>query len=137
VVVLTLLRGLRWIAVHSALAGFVAIQILTSALNVQAWPAGLRFVSVYVLGFACFALATECSANPQGRWAQQRRTQAQGGLLQSGRHEAGQPGRADWRPIVTALPPKFPKVLKTDSVDEWLKRLEAVGGPCLAHQDRG
>jgi len=51
--------GFRWTPVHSALAAFVATQVLTSALNAGAWPRGLRLVTVYILGYACFALMAD------------------------------------------------------------------------------
>ena len=62
------IRGrLRWTTVHTALAGFVAVQILSTALNAWVWPQGPKFVSVYVLGFACFALAAEWARGAGGR----------------------------------------------------------------------
>lgn len=62
------LRGhWRWTPVHTALAIFVGAQILTSLLNAGAWPQGLKFVTIYVLGFACFALAAECARGAAGQ----------------------------------------------------------------------
>jgi hypothetical protein len=62
------LRGRwRWTTVHTALAVFVGAQILTTLLNAGPWPRGLRFVTVYVLGFACFALAAECARGADGQ----------------------------------------------------------------------
>ena len=64
-------RGrLRWTSVHTALAVFVAVQVLTTALNARAWPQGPKFVTIYLLGFSCFALAAECARGADG----QRRT---------------------------------------------------------------
>lgn len=61
-------RGrLGWTGVHSALAVFVAAQALTTALNAAVWPDGLKFVTVYLLGFACFALAAECARSADGQ----------------------------------------------------------------------
>ena len=59
--------GLRWTAVHTALAVFVAVQVVTTALNAGTWRAGPKFVTVYVLGFACFALAAEWTRDADGR----------------------------------------------------------------------
>jgi hypothetical protein len=56
---LRLTRRLHWTSVHSALAAFVAAQVVTSLLSASAWPAGPKFSTVYVLGFACFCLAAE------------------------------------------------------------------------------
>ncbi len=64
--VLALRRGLRWTAVHSALAVFTAIQVLTSLLATSAWPSAFKFSSIYVLGFACFALAAAAAAGRDG-----------------------------------------------------------------------
>ena len=58
---------LRWTRVHTASAVFVGAQLLTAAANVSAWPEGLKFVTVYVLGFACFALAVECARGVDGQ----------------------------------------------------------------------
>lgn len=68
-VVLGLARGrnLRWTPVHTALGLFVVVQIATSALSARTWPAGLKFVTIYALGFACFALAAECAWGPDGQ----------------------------------------------------------------------
>ena len=57
------LRGrLRWTPVHVALAVFVAVQILTTLLNVGAWPRGIVLVTVYVFGLACFALTADIAS---------------------------------------------------------------------------
>jgi O-antigen ligase len=61
-------RGrVRWTGVHSALAMFVGAQVLTTVIDAPAWPSGLKFVTIYVLGFACFALAAECARGPDGQ----------------------------------------------------------------------
>jgi O-antigen ligase len=61
-------RGrLRWTGIHTALAVFVGAQIVTTMLNVGGWPPGIRFVTVYVMGFACFALASEWSRGAHGQ----------------------------------------------------------------------
>jgi Integrase core domain. len=64
----------------------------------------------------------------QRRAAQQRRTPGPAGSLQSGRHEAGHPGRAARRPIGTAPPPGVPQALTTDSGESHL-RLPCWTGP--------
>src|SRR5947199_3174933 len=64
--VLAVRRGLHWTPVHSVLAAFTAVQILTSMFAVRTWPSGLKFVTVYVLGFACFALAAEWAREGDG-----------------------------------------------------------------------
>src|SRR5438128_2044943 len=63
-------RGrMRWTNVHTALAVFVAAQLLAAGGNALAWPQGLKFVTVYILGFSCFALAFECAQGVDGqRW---------------------------------------------------------------------
>jgi hypothetical protein len=58
--------GLRWTPVHSALALFAGIQMLTSILAVSTWPQGPKFASVYVLGFACFALTAAWAGGAAG-----------------------------------------------------------------------
>lgn len=58
---------LRWTPIHTALAVFVGMQVLTSMLNAGVWPQGLKFVTVYVLGFACFCLAAEWARSAEGR----------------------------------------------------------------------
>jgi len=58
--------GLRWTPVHSALAVFAGVQVLTSILAASAWPQGPKFASVYVLGFACFALTAAWAAGGGG-----------------------------------------------------------------------
>jgi MFS family permease len=59
-------RGLNWTPVHSALLLFTGVQVLTSVLAAPQWPPGPRFASVYVLGFACFALAAAWAADRHG-----------------------------------------------------------------------
>jgi len=60
-------RGrLRWTSVHSALAAFVGIQLLTTAVNATTWPQGPKFVTIYLLGFSCFALAAEWARGTDG-----------------------------------------------------------------------
>jgi O-antigen ligase len=66
-VVLALSRRLRWTGVHVALAVFLATQVFTSILNMKERPQGLKFSAIYVLGFACFALAAECSRRQADR----------------------------------------------------------------------
>jgi O-antigen ligase len=61
VALLVLRRPLSWGPVHWAVAAFVGAQLLTSVLNARAWPQGLKFVTVYLLGFACFALTAEAA----------------------------------------------------------------------------
>jgi hypothetical protein len=58
---------LRWTSIHSALLVFVGAQVLTTMLNATAWPQGPKFVTVYLLGFACFCLTHEWANSPQGR----------------------------------------------------------------------
>ena len=67
VAVLGLARRLRWTSVHSALAVFVGVQMVTSALNARVWPQGLKFMAVYVLGLACFCLAAEWARSVDGQ----------------------------------------------------------------------
>ncbi len=55
--------GFRWTAVHWALAAFVAVQVLTSVLNMGTWPRGIVLVTVYLLGFACFALMADVASD--------------------------------------------------------------------------
>ena len=62
-------RRIRWTPIHSALGVFVGTQVVTTALNAHAWPQGLKFVTVYLLGFACFAVAAEWTRSMQAqRW---------------------------------------------------------------------
>jgi len=61
------LRRWRWTTAHTALALFVGAQILTSVLSAGAWPQGPKFVTIYVLGFACFALAAEYARGADGQ----------------------------------------------------------------------
>ena len=62
VIVHALRTGFRWTPVHAALALFVAVQILTTLLNITVWPHGIVLVTVYVLGFACFALTADIAS---------------------------------------------------------------------------
>ncbi len=64
---LSAVHRLRWTPVHSALALFVGVQVLTTLVNAGPWPQGLKFVTIYVLGFACFCLAAELARSPEGR----------------------------------------------------------------------
>jgi hypothetical protein len=64
---LRVVHRLRWTPVHSALALFVGVQVLTTLVNAGPWPQGLKFATVYVLGFACFCLAAELARSPEGR----------------------------------------------------------------------
>lgn len=65
--ILGLRGGVRWTAVHTALALFVTAQVVTTALNAGAWRQGPKFVTIYVLGFACFALAAEWTRDADGQ----------------------------------------------------------------------
>jgi hypothetical protein len=58
---------LHWTRVHTALALFVGAQVLTTAINARTWTQGPKFVTVYLLGFACFALAAACARGLDGR----------------------------------------------------------------------
>ncbi len=62
----------RWTAVHTALALFVAVQGVTSVARAASWPQGLKFVTIYVLGFGCFAVAAELARGAFGRHAAER-----------------------------------------------------------------
>ena len=63
-----LARGrLRWTSVHTAVAVFLGVQVLSAAVNVRTWTPGPKFVTIYLLGFACFALAAECARELDGR----------------------------------------------------------------------
>lgn len=64
---LGLARRLRWTPVHSALALFVGVQVVTSALNARVWPQGLKFMTVYVMGLACFCLAADWARGVDGQ----------------------------------------------------------------------
>ncbi len=66
VAAIALRGGLRWTPVHAALALFAGIQMLTSILAMSAWPQGPKFATVYVLGFACFALTAACAGGAAG-----------------------------------------------------------------------
>jgi len=68
VVAVLLARGrLQWTGVHSALAAFVAVQVLTTSINATRWPQGPKFVTIYLLGFSCFALAAEWALGADGQ----------------------------------------------------------------------
>lgn len=63
-------RRFRWTPIHRILAVFVGVQLVMSGANAGAWPEGLKFVSIYGLGFACFVLAAAWAAHPgDQRWA--------------------------------------------------------------------
>jgi hypothetical protein len=66
-IVLALRHRLRWTGVHVALGVFLATQVFTSILNMKERPQGLKFSAIYLLGFACFALAAECSRRQADR----------------------------------------------------------------------
>jgi hypothetical protein len=66
-VVVALAGRLHWTPVHTALSAFVGVQLLTTAINAGTWVPGPKFVTIYVLGFACFALARECARERDGR----------------------------------------------------------------------
>src|SRR5262245_15045809 len=61
-------RQLRWSPIHTALAVFTTIQIVTSLVASGDWPAGPRFSSVYLLGWACFALVAAWASGPGVGW---------------------------------------------------------------------
>jgi len=64
--------GFRWTPVHMALAVFVAVQIFTTLLNIRVWPHGIVLVTVYILGYGCFALTADvASAAPIRRFVAQ------------------------------------------------------------------
>jgi hypothetical protein len=65
--VVALAGRLHWTTVHTALALFVGVQVLTTAINAGRWPQGPKFVTIYALGFACFALASTCARQRDGR----------------------------------------------------------------------
>lgn len=68
-----LARGrVRWTAVHTALAVFVLVQAATSVARSGSWPEGLKFVTIYVLGFGCFVVAAELARGAHGRTAADR-----------------------------------------------------------------
>jgi MYXO-CTERM domain-containing protein len=61
-------RGrIRWTRIHLALALFVGVQLFTTLLNAWRWPRGLQLVTVYILGFACFALTAHVAAREEAR----------------------------------------------------------------------
>lgn len=64
---LALTHRLHWTSVHSALAVFVGVEIVTSVLSLRAWPQGIKFMTVYVLGFGCFCLAAEWARRTDGQ----------------------------------------------------------------------
>jgi O-antigen ligase len=59
--------SIRWTRIHLALGLFVAVQLATTVINARAWPRGLLLVTVYVLGFACFALTAHVAAREEIR----------------------------------------------------------------------
>lgn len=61
-------RAMHWTAIHTAVAVFAGIQVATSIAAAAAWPLGPRFSLVYVLGFACFALAAELGTRTRDPW---------------------------------------------------------------------
>jgi hypothetical protein len=65
--VLAIRRQVRWTVVHAALGMFVLAQLVTTALNARTWPQGPKFVTVYILGFACFSLSAECARGASGQ----------------------------------------------------------------------
>lgn len=67
VIIMGLRREWHWTYVHTALLVFVAAQILTTLLNAVTWSQGPRFVVIYVMGFACFALAAEWARGLDGQ----------------------------------------------------------------------
>jgi len=81
VAVMAITRSLHWTAIHSAVAAFAAIQMLTSLAAVSTWPAGPRFATVYVFGFASFALAAELAARARDPWTGARVWIAVGAVL--------------------------------------------------------
>src|SRR5262245_49008823 len=81
VAVMAITRSLHWTAIHSAVAAFAAIQMITSLAAVSTWPAGPRFATVYVFGFASFALAAELAARARDPWAGARVWIAVGAIL--------------------------------------------------------
>jgi hypothetical protein len=74
-------RTLHWTAIHTAVAVFAGVQMLTSLAAASAWPAGPRFATVYVLGFASFALAAELAARARDPWMGARVWIAVGAIL--------------------------------------------------------
>ena len=60
-------NGFRWTHVHLALAAFVAVQVFTTLLNAGRWPRGIVLVTVYIFGFACFALTADVASTASVR----------------------------------------------------------------------
>ena len=65
--VLAVRRRFYWTRVHTALGLFVAAQLFTTVINARTWTPGSKFVTVYLLGFACFALTAEWARGVEGR----------------------------------------------------------------------
>ncbi len=80
-VVLGVSRRLRWTPLHTALAAFVGIQFLASFANATVWPEGLKFVVIYLLGFACFTVSAAWTADPEIRDKAVREWIVLGGIL--------------------------------------------------------
>lgn len=59
--------GLRWTRIHSALGLFAAAQLATSLLSARAWPRGMLLVTVFLLGFGCFALTAQVTRGADTR----------------------------------------------------------------------
>jgi hypothetical protein len=66
-IVLSAYRRVRWTSVHTALAVFVSAQVLATAANARSWPQGPKFVTIYLLGFACFVLTVESAWDLRGQ----------------------------------------------------------------------
>jgi O-antigen ligase len=63
-------RPLLPVPVLASLGGFAGVQLLSSALNAAAWPAGLKFSLLYVLGLAyAVAVFTATARETMARWA--------------------------------------------------------------------
>lgn len=74
-------RSLHWTAIHTAVSVFAGVQMLTSLAAAPAWPAGPRFATIYVFGFASFALAAELAARARDPWTGARVWIAVGAFL--------------------------------------------------------
>ena len=81
VLALALARRLCWTPLHTALAIFTAVQVLTSAAAASGWPAGPRLSLLYGLGFACFALSAALAARAACAWDGARAWIAVGAVL--------------------------------------------------------
>src|SRR5262245_1224002 len=68
IAVVTWRSGLHWTAVHTALAVFTVVQVVTSLIAAPQWPSGPKFSTVYVLGWASFALVAEWARGPGRPW---------------------------------------------------------------------